>query len=64
MKAKARSWKCPKDCTCFDCLAKMADPNCRDCGGDGYVVVSPGFLDSESPCRCTEAKREKREARR
>lgn len=60
---KAKSWKCPIDCLCFDCLAKMADPKCQGCGGDGYIVLSPGFLDSEAPCKCTDEKRVKREER-
>ena len=54
--------KCPPDCSCFDCLAAMADPNCVDCGGDGYVDVGPessevpGADGSEGTCKCTEAK--------
>lgn len=61
MTRKIQGWHCPTDCTCFRCLSKMADPNCLLCEGDGYVVESPGFLDSEVPCKCTEEKRIRRD---
>lgn len=48
--------KCPLDCTCYDCLAKMADPNCVDCRGDGYWMD----LDKDILCPCTESERVRR----
>lgn len=54
--------KCPPDCTCYGCLEKMADPKCKECDGDGYVVYGPastevpGASETESLCKCTEPK--------
>ena len=45
--------KCPPDCTCYDCLERMADPSCADCRGDGYWIEN----DSDVLCSCTEAAR-------
>lgn len=55
----------PADCTCFGCLERMADPNCAECEGDGYIVYLasteiPGASETEEPCKCTEEKRMKK----
>lgn len=51
--------KCPRDCTCYSCLEKMADPDCPTCGGGGYLDL-PGERYEEELCKCTEVKHLKR----
>lgn len=56
--------KCPSDCTCFGCLEKYADPDCKKCDGDGYYHDdNDGERLDEIICGCTVPARERREKR-